>query len=113
MYTAKYRDLSANDSLNQHFVENFGNSFICLENSHIACFQNGFNKAIYLFGKYGDSFFFFSPQQFFINPQTTGQGVFTQGGPLQVLLQGILKACGVFTEYYLGLLCECGVTVQL
>lgn len=75
-------------------------------------FKNVFNKAIYLFGKYGDSFFFF-PQQFFINPQTTGQGVFTQGGPLRVLLQGILKACGVFTEYHLGLLCECRVTVQL
>lgn len=39
VYSKIQRDLSANDSLNQHFVENFGNSFICLENSHIACLK--------------------------------------------------------------------------
>lgn len=58
-------------------------------------FKNVFNKAIYLFGKYGVFFFFLSPQQYFINSHTTGQGLFMLGGPLQVLLQGILRACGV------------------
>lgn len=77
-------------------------------------FKNVSNKAIYLFGKYGDSFFhFIFPQQFFINPQTTGQGVFTQGGPSGFLLRAVPEASGVFTESHLGLLCECGVTVQL
>lgn len=62
--------------------------------------------------------FFFDftfPQPFFINPQTTGQGVFTQGGPsgFFFLLRAVPEAGGVFTESHLGLLCECGVTVQL
>lgn len=39
VYSKIQRDLSANDSLNQHFGENFGSSFICLENSHIACLK--------------------------------------------------------------------------
>lgn len=39
VYSKIQRDLSANDSLNQHFVKNFGNSFICRENSLIACLK--------------------------------------------------------------------------
>lgn len=60
-------------------------------------FKNVFNKAIYLFGKYGDLFFFpfLSPQQYFIKSPPTGRALFMLGGPLQVLLQGILRACGV------------------
>lgn len=34
------------------------------------------------------------------------------GGPLQVLLQGILRACGV-SERSITVCCECGATVQL
>lgn len=94
VYSKIRRDLSANDSLNQHFVKNFGNSFICRENSLIACLKM-FSTKPFIFLENMVIFFFLSPQQYFINSPTTGQGLFMLGGPLQVLLQGILRACGV------------------
>lgn len=94
VYSKIQRDLSANDSLNQHFVKNFGNSFICRENSLIACLKM-FSTKPFIFLENMVIFFSLSPQQYFINSPTTGRGLFMLGGPLQVLLQGFLRACGV------------------